>query len=137
MRAVLDPNILVSALLSGAGAPARVLHAWVHGSYELIVSPLLLTELERVLDYPKIRKRINSRDASAYVAWLTESASLVSDPEGPPRIRSSDAGDDYLIALAESETAALVSGDTDVLALARSGYPIYTAAEFLELLERS
>jgi len=137
VRAVLDPNILVSALLSRSGPPAKVLLAWVYGAYELVVSPLLLAELERVLEYPKLRKRIGPDEARGYVAWLTDSAVLKPDSTKPPSVRSSDRGDDYLIALAESESAALVSGDSDVLELAGRGRPVYSAAEFLALIERS
>ncbi|MCA1705276.1 MAG: PIN domain-containing protein, partial [Actinobacteria bacterium] len=52
MRAVLDPNVIISAVLSPGGAPARVMTAWLEGRYELVVSPLLLEELERALSYP-------------------------------------------------------------------------------------
>lgn len=55
MRAVLDPNVLVSAVLSPRGAPADVLRAWHDGRFELVVSPHLLDGLERVLAYPKLR----------------------------------------------------------------------------------
>lgn len=39
MRAVLDPNVLVSALLSPTGTPARIVLAWAEGRFELVVSP--------------------------------------------------------------------------------------------------
>ena len=54
MRAVLDPNVLISALLAPKGAPGQVLAKWVIGEFELVVSPLLLAELERArYDNPK------------------------------------------------------------------------------------
>jgi putative PIN family toxin of toxin-antitoxin system len=134
VRAVLDPNVVISALLSSAGAPARLLQAWLHGRFELIVSPLLLAELERALAYPKLRQHITSEEAREILGWLADSATSANAPDVLPAMRSSDPGDDYLIALAESVQAALVSGDEHLLGRA-SDLPIYSPADFLRLLE--
>ncbi|MEA2449854.1 MAG: uncharacterized protein QOG63_1786 [Thermoleophilaceae bacterium] len=134
MRVVVDVNVLISALLSGRGVPARILRAWFEGAFELIVSPLLLSELQRALGYPKLRKRIPEDDAGRFIALLERSAKVVDDPAAPPPLRSSDPGDDYLLALAAAEQAALVSGDRHVIALRRAGRPIYTPSEFVDRL---
>jgi predicted nucleic acid-binding protein len=42
VRAVLDPNILIAALLSPAGAPAQLVGRWLGGAFELVVSETLL-----------------------------------------------------------------------------------------------
>ena len=63
MRAVLDVNVLVAAILSPTGSPATVLRRWLEGAYDLVVSPKLLEELERTLGYRKIRERVTSEDA--------------------------------------------------------------------------
>ncbi len=47
MRALLDVNILISALLSRRGGPAQLLTRWLAGEFELVVSEALLSELER------------------------------------------------------------------------------------------
>ncbi len=130
MRAVLDPNVLISALLSPQGAPAGVLRAWVQGGFELVTSPRLLDELERALAYPKIRKRISAEDAHSFLSWLRSTAEVVEDPATPPPVRSRDPDDDYLVALAERERAILVSGDEHLLELA-DRIPVFTAAGFL------
>lgn len=134
MRAVLDPNVLISALLSSEGASARALLGWVRGDFELVVSPLLLEELERALGYPKLRRRIPSADPAAVLDWLSRAATRAPDPPGPARVRSPDPGDDYVIALAEAERAALVSGDRHLLGLARD-IPVLSPAAFLSVVE--
>jgi putative PIN family toxin of toxin-antitoxin system len=134
VRAVVDPNVLISALLSRDGAPARLLHAWVGGAFELIVSPLLLHELRRALGYPKLRKQVPSAEADGFLALLERSAIAVEDPATPAPIHSSDPGDDYLLALAAAQRAALVSGDGHLLSLRDRGLPIDSPAEFLERL---
>ncbi len=134
MRAVLDPNVLISALLSREGAPAEALRAWLRGEFELVVSALLLEELGRTLAYPKLRRRIDAREADRFVEWLRGTATMGTDPDDPPAIRSPDRGDDYVIALAEAERAALVSGDRHLIGLA-DDLPIFLPARFLALLE--
>jgi len=108
--------------------------AWQEGRFELIVSPALLAELGRALAYPKLRRLITQEDAEAFVAWLSRSASLARDPDGPPPIRSIDPDDDYLLTLAADQHAALVSGDRHLLALAGQ-LPVQTPAEFLAVVE--
>lgn len=134
MRVVLDPNVIISALLSPDGAPARVLLAWRDGAFELIVSSQLLSELARALSYPKLRDRVASHDAATLVDWLARFATLASDT-GPPPVRSADKADDYMLALAASNDAFLVSGDKHLLALAAK-LPIFSPARFLGLIER-
>jgi putative PIN family toxin of toxin-antitoxin system len=134
VRVVLDANVIISALLSRSGSPAAVLRAWQDGRFELIVSWLLLSELERALAYPKLRRRISADEAEALTSWLRRFATVSPDPGAPPPLRSADPGDDYLLALAAAEDALLVSGDDHLLSL-RDRLPIHTPASFLALLE--
>ena len=105
MRAVLDPNILIAALLTRTGTPARLFSRWLAGEFELVASEKKpIAELERALSHPELRARISSNEAEAFVAVLRSGVLLAADPDEPPR-RSADPGDDYLIALAEQERA--------------------------------
>ena len=132
MRAVLDPNILIAAMLSRTGTPAQLLSRWLAGEFELVASEALITELERALAYPRLRARISPDEAANFVALLRGGAILAADPAEPEH-RSADRGDDYLIALAEQERAVLVSGDKHLLALGAE-LPIQTARAFLNKL---
>lgn len=134
MRAVLDPNVLISALLAPLGTPAEIMRAWLDGGFELVASEALLAELDRAMAYPKLRKRIETAEAQALIELLRREALMTGDPEHPPSTRSPDPGDDYLIALAAAMQAAIVSGDHHLLGLAGE-LPVYSPAEFLTLLE--
>jgi uncharacterized protein len=134
LRAVLDVNVIISALLAPDGRPARILRAWQNAEFELVLSPLLLAELARALAYPKLARLIDAEEASSIVEWLSRTATLAADPTTPSPTRSADPGDDYLLALAASERAALVSGDVHLLEL-EGGAPVLSPASFLELLE--
>jgi uncharacterized protein len=129
-RAVLDPGVLVSALITPAGTPAKLLAASRSGSFELIVSPLLLEELGSVLRRKKFRRYVDLDVVARYVDLLRRDAAFADDPTGPLPIRCRDPDDDYLIALAHAHAAALVSGDDDLLELVGQ-IPVFTPAKFL------
>lgn len=132
MRAVLDPNVLIAALLSRHGAPAQIVARWLAGEFELVVSETLLAELEGALVYPKIRRRVTEDEASDFVELLRRGGRMAADPVTAAH-HSRDPGDDYLLALAEAEQAVLVSGDQHLLALA-GALPIRAARAFLDQL---
>jgi putative PIN family toxin of toxin-antitoxin system len=134
LRVVLDVNVLIAALLARDGSPARVLLRWLAGDFELIISERLISELTRALSYSKMRLRVSTEDATAFVAVIEANATKATDPAKAPR-RSRDPGDDYLLALAAACSAIVVSGDRDLLAL-KADLPIYSPSEFLAALDR-
>ena len=135
MRAVLDVNVLISALLSKHGAPGRLVAAWLDGVFEIVVSEALLQELDRAFRYPKLRKLIAEEQAAAFIALLRAMAVAGLDAANPDRI-SRDPGDDYLVALARASSSVLVTGDDDLLVLT-PGLPIQSPVAFLASLEGS
>ncbi len=110
------------------------MRAWLDGHFELVVSPLLLDELERALGYPKLRKRVTKQEALEVLDLLHDGAGLTDDPSGPPPASSPDPGDDHLIALAADTQAIIVSGDRHLLGMSMS-LPVYAPRAFLALIE--
>jgi uncharacterized protein len=133
VQAVLDPNVIISGLLSAQGTAALLLRALEEGKFDVVVSPQLIAELTRALAYPKLRAHISQAEAAAALTWMGDTARFVPDPDEPAPVRCRDSGDDYLIALASAHRVALVSGDKDLLDLAGE-IPVLTPREFLELL---
>ncbi len=93
----------------------------------------MLAELARVLAYPKIASRVRPTQARDLLDLLRHQADQHPDPNTPPGVRSPDPDDDYLIALAETAAAVLVSGDADLTGLA-DRIPVHTPADFRTLL---
>ena len=133
MRAVLDVNVVISAVLSPRGAPAKILRTWLDGEFEFIASAKLVAELERALGYPKLQARVDAKSAQALIDLIRREAQTTPDPEGEPSVKSADPGDDYLIALGASAGAVIVSGDQHLLGLADK-IPVHSPADFLTLL---
>lgn len=135
-RVVLDPGVLVSALISPSGTPAKLLEQARSGAFELIVSPLLLGELEEVLARERFRRYVDLETVRDYIALLRGDAVVAEDPAGKPPLHAADPDDDYLIALAFSRKAVLVSGDKHLLDLT-GGAPILAPADLLRASARS
>jgi uncharacterized protein len=116
LRAVIDPNVWISALISPSGTPAGVLRAVLADEVTAIATPHLLEELAEVLYRDKFRRWVSLSDAEAYVAALADKVEL--RPEGgKPAKATRDPDDDYLVALAEQSGAVIVTGDDDLLAM--------------------
>jgi len=50
IRAVLDANVIVSAVLTRTGIPAQILDAWRTERFALLASSPILEEVARVLE---------------------------------------------------------------------------------------
>jgi putative PIN family toxin of toxin-antitoxin system len=130
-RAVLDTNVLVSALISPGGPSAALLLELRGGAFELVVSPLLLDELADVLGRPQLRAYVTPDQAGAFVELVLKAATVVGDPPPSGLALTADPDDEFLIDLARAALVdVLVSGDAHVLAL-RGTLPVMTPAEFL------
>ncbi len=121
LRLVIDPGVFVSGAISN-GAPRQLLEAAVAGRITVIISPLLLAELDEVLHRPKFRRWFTLQRAEDLLHALQLLGELVPDPPSlPAELRQQicrDPGDDYLVALAEANDATfLVSGDRDLTEL--------------------
>lgn len=134
-RAVLDPGVIVSGIISPRAAPAALLRAWRAGAFTLVASPVLLRELREVLLRPKFRRYLSEAQALDLVGELGREAVLAVDPPDPPSV-TPDPKDDYLVALALAARAdVLVSGDRHVLGVRTDALTVLTPRAFLDRLK--
>lgn len=130
LRVVLDTNTLVSALLFRNGRLSWLRLAWQRGDLVPLVCNRTVSELLRVLSYPKFRLgEPDIRDLLGDLLPFVETVSGIDESADPPRCRDQD--DQTFIDLALAAAAdALVTGDGDLLVLAgTSAIPIITPAE--------
>lgn len=134
-RVILDPNVIIAAVLTPDGPPADCLRAHADGRFELILSPTLLSELTRVLAREKFRRYLSLAQAERLVAALRRDAILCVDPSERPPVRSPDPKDNYLLSLAHGAHAQLlVTGDAHLRGLQPPALRIVTPREFLSLI---
>lgn len=137
IRAVVDPNVFVSAQISSSGPPARIARAADSGIFELVVSELLLSELHDVLMRPRFRRYMTEGEVEDLVADLREKGTGATEGE-IERAVPDDPKDDYLVALTHASNADyLVSGDPHLAGvISQVSVAILTPRKFGELLER-
>lgn len=134
-RVVIDPSVLVSALIGKPGsAPDIVVRAFIDDRIEVVVSPLLIAELRRVLARPKFRRYIDQKSATEYLTRIQRHAHTAGDPTNVPTV-TRDPDDDYLVALAKQEHAdAIISVDLDLLDAGLTDPPVQTPRQLADTL---
>lgn len=63
IRAVLDTNIWVSALLNPSGFPAEILNAFRRGDFLAVISEPIIAEIADVLSRPRIKDKYGITEA--------------------------------------------------------------------------
>lgn len=136
-RAVLDTNVLVSAMIVNYGKPAQLVGYASEGKFILVISDEIIQETKTTLHRKHIKKRFHPTDTKinefldrlysiGEFVELKEIENLV--PQDPP--------DNLILATAVQGNAAyLVSGNLHLLNLvSHRNIRIVTPAQFLNIL---
>jgi uncharacterized protein len=137
IRAVLDANVVLSAMLNPAGRPAQVV-AKVREAFDLIWSPLIVAECHRAARYRKVRNRFRVDDPHRFIDNLADAAVLVTAELPQLGIIDADPSDEIYLSTALAGAATfVVTGDRrHLLPLGRfAGVQIVAPASFLEQLD--
>ena len=133
-RAVLDTNVLLSALAFSSGSLAWLRRAWHDHTIRPLVSRETAMELIRVLAYPKFRLNEDEREdlLGDFLPWCE----TVTVPKGIEVPVCRDPMDRPFLELAvAAQSDWLVTGDRDLLVLAATfSVPIVTPASLREIL---
>jgi putative PIN family toxin of toxin-antitoxin system len=132
-RAVLDTNVLVSALINRYGPPRHIFKAWRQGRFELITSLPCLLELEDVLRRPRIhhKYKLGEDDIYRYILLLGTQGTVVPVPEETsPMCRDPD-DDKFLVCALVGQAQVIVSGDPDLVQMnGVAGVAVVTPRDF-------
>jgi putative PIN family toxin of toxin-antitoxin system len=133
IRAVLDANVVIAAMLNPTGRPGELVNE-VGTHYMLVWSPPIISECHRVADYPKLQSRIRVDDAHGFINRLAGAALIIKSELPDIEAVKEDPSDDIYLATALVGAARwLVSGDSHLLSLERfAGVHIVTPAAFLD-----
>ena len=137
MLVVLDTNVILSSLFSRTGAPAQVIKYWEAGDFDVSISRSLLSELERTLEYPKVKKYIKSQAAAEALFERLSEISILVEPQFRLDVIKRDTADNRVVECAKAAGAKyIVTGDDDLLELKEyEGIIILSPAEFITLLK--
>jgi putative PIN family toxin of toxin-antitoxin system len=133
-RVVLDTNVYVSALMFG-GLPGSLLDLAFLRSFTLLISPVLLDELDE-----KLREKFGvSPEDTVLVRARLENVAEVVEPGEALNVITDDPDDNRVLECAVKGRADLiVSGDRHLLKLAGyQGISIVTVRQFMEAAQAS
>lgn len=137
MKAVLDTNVVISILL-WKGKTRKILDLANNGKVEIITSDKIITELKKVISYPKFLILVNQSNLTSehLVRRYLESVKLVRD-RYLLKIIKDDPSDNIVLSCALSAKANfIVSGDKHLLNLKKfQNIPILSTREFIDLFE--
>lgn len=141
IRAVLDTNVFVSALLAPDSPPARILELALEGQLRLVISPGIIREIGLVFQYPKVKKSMKkhclTEDEVANTILKILKVAIITPGAEIARGASQDPADDMVLSCAlEGQADFIISGDQDLTALeSHEGVRIVTPATFLQVIE--
>lgn len=132
---MLDTNVIVSAAISGRAPPGLILEAVLRGEIQAITCPSVIEEYRAVLKRPRFRKW------ECPPIWLDsfilESIQLLEDPN-PWSLPGPDLSDLVFLALASSQSAALVTGNSsDYPSTIRRGTEVLSPREYISWLAQA
>lgn len=136
-KAVLDSTVLVSAFLRKGGAAYELLRQASTGAFAPCLADEILEEVNRVLRYPRLRRkaRYEDEDIFQYVSLLRAVSQMIS-PLPQLRVVIRDPNDDMIIACAvKAKAEHIISRDKDLLDLrGYQGITILSPEDYLALL---
>lgn len=136
MRAVIDTNILIRALIKPTGSVGPILRRLRDGDFTAVYSESLLDELLEKLALPGIRDKykLSDTDVSDFLALLALRGEMI-EPKRKVNV-CRDPDDDMVIEAAlEGQARYVVTGDRDLLSLEKfEAVDFVTARIFLQIL---
>jgi putative PIN family toxin of toxin-antitoxin system len=135
---VFDANQFVSAILRPDGIPAKALNAWRNNLFELIISPSIISEIRRVLNYPKLYKihKKSPKEVDLFLEDFEVLAFHVPEKLSISVVADDPTDDKYLVAALEGGASFIVTGDSDLLKIREyEGIKIVTPRIFLRELK--
>jgi putative PIN family toxin of toxin-antitoxin system len=89
VKAVIDTNIWISALLNPAGAPREIAERFQADQFALVCSNELIAELAQVFVRPKFARNIHNDQAERLIAILQRKAVFIQLQDVPSVSRDS------------------------------------------------
>jgi putative PIN family toxin of toxin-antitoxin system len=141
IRVVLDTNVLVSAILTPAGPPARILQLALEGRLRITLSAGIIKEINLVFQYSKLKKvmkkqRLSYRIVEEVILKILKVASITPGTMLIQEVSRDPADNLILSCAAEGQADFIISGDKDLTELVSyEGISIVDPASFLQLIE--
>ena len=140
IRIVLDTNVFLSGVLTPGRAPAQLLELILSGKIKLIISPQIICEIQRVIQYPGIiklikKRKLESKELEEALFRIMRVAHITSGAVNVQEIAADPSDDMFLACALEGQADFIVSGDHHLIDLKNyQGIKIMAPAPFIILM---
>ena len=139
IRAVIDVNVIVSAIIGTLGPSRLVLRYWQDETFQAVTSFGIVSEVTTKLALPRIVRRyaLRPEDAEWVLQVLLSQSIFIDVPANEEFIVTGDPEDDHVLATVRlSHADYLVTGDSGLLALETyAGAQIATPKDFVGIIQ--
>ena len=116
IRIVLDTNVFISGVLTPGRAPAQLLELVLSGTIKLVISPQIIQEIQRVLQYPGIlklikKRKLESKELEEAVFRIMRVAHITPGAVNVQGVAVDPSDDMFLACALEGQAEFIVSGD--------------------------
>lgn len=130
IRAVLDTNVLISAVISD-GMPNRLVAAGRRGTFEAVCSPYIIDEFRRIMVG---KLGMDSGDVDRIALAIARASVMTPVFEASDSWCDDDADDAVIETALRGRATYLVTGDRRLLQVRVEGLTVVTVAQFAESL---
>jgi putative PIN family toxin of toxin-antitoxin system len=130
MRIILDTNVFISGIFF-TGPPYQIVKAWRDVRIQLLVSPSILDEYQRI--GAELALQFRDVDLKPFLDLLTIQAEIVLAPTLPAVIPDDPSDDKFLEAAVAGNASYIISGDKHLLKLSEfQGIQILKPKDFVQ-----
>jgi putative PIN family toxin of toxin-antitoxin system len=130
MRVVIDTNVFVSGIF-WKGPPAKLLEAWRDRQIEIVLTPAILSEYQRV--GLELSRQFPQVELSPIIEAVAMRCHMIQDVALPKPACSDPDDDKFLAAAVAGNALFVISGDKSLLKVQKYGeIPIVTPAAFVK-----
>jgi len=130
VKVVLDTNVFISGVFFG-GPPRKILEAWRDDKIQLLLSPAILEEYQRVLG--DLSVTFPGMEVEALLEFLILHSEIVVPLPLHPVIHADPSDNKFLECAVSGKATCIVSGDKHLLRLVKfREIPILKPREYLE-----
>lgn len=140
IKIVLDTNEYISGVINKQSNPAKIIRGWRRKKIDLLISPSIKKEIERVVRYPKIKEKYHITEGriKRLLNNLEKYAIKTKEQIKVDVIKEKPSDNMFLACAIEGEADFLITGDSKHLLKLKEyqGIKIITPAEFLKILKK-
>ena len=136
-KVVIDSNVWISAIIWG-GHPAKIVKAAENGKLNILLSPEIISELNRILNYERLKTIYEKAELSReeIITKIVQTGKIIDKPIKLPVVHEDPTDNKFIECAVTGKADYIISGDTHLLRIKQyKKIKILPPKDFLKLIE--